>query len=70
VDVYRAHVYQVLHFRHPRSHLNARSGVNFPAVTPEPVTGPVSLRPNDCSLFGHLKKHLADKRFATGAETK
>jgi len=63
-------VYQVLHFRRPRSHMSARSGVNLPAVTLEPVTGPVSLGPNVCRLFGHLKKHLADKRFATGAETK
>jgi hypothetical protein len=63
-------VYQVLHFRRPHIHLSARSGVNLPTVTLEPVTGPVSLGPNDCRLFGHLKKHLADKRFATGAEMK
>jgi hypothetical protein len=37
-------------------------GHNFEAVTPLPVTGPV------CHIFGHLKKHLADKRFITGAE--
>jgi len=60
----------MLHFRRPRSYLSARSGVNFPAVTAEQVIGPVSLRPSDCRLFGHLKKHLADKRFATGAEMK
>jgi hypothetical protein len=65
-----AHLHQVLHFRRPRNHLSIRSDFNFPAVTPEPVTGPVSLRPSDCPLFGHLKKHLADKRFATGAEMK